>query len=113
MFDEEPAAIAERYHLLYDHIRQKHPYGSMFKSILFGDSKKFTPIQAADMLAYTTYHWQMKQQFPSESDSDFDVKPGFLRMIENTAADGSIYTEQALINLVAQEMINKANKGIM
>jgi len=114
VFDQEPPAIAERYLLLYDHIRAKHPYGNMLKSILFGDSGAFTPIQAADMLAYTTYHWQLRQQFPSESDFDFDfnVIPGFLRLIENTAADGGIYTEQALINLVAQELINKANKGM-
>lgn len=111
-FDEEPAQVAERYHLLYDHIRQKHPCGTMLKGIAFGDSKKFTPLQAADMLAYTSYHWQLKQQFPSESDFDFDVKPVFSRMIENTAADGGIYTEQALINLVAQELINTANKGM-
>lgn len=111
VFDEEPAPIAERYHALYDHIRKKHPFGAMLNGIAFGSSEKFTPIQAADMLAYTSYHWQLKQQSLSESDFDFPIIPGFLRLIENVAADGGIFTDHALGNLVAQELINEANKA--
>jgi len=111
LFDETPPAVALRYHELYQHIAAKHPHGDMLTGIAFGKSEQFTPLQAADMLAYTSYHWQLKRQFPSESDFDFPIIPGFLRLIENIAADGGIFTETALVTLVAQELINKANRA--
>lgn len=64
------------------------------------------------MLAYTTCHWHLKQASPKESDFDFPIVPGFLRLIENVAAEGGVYNERAMVNLILQERINRINKGL-
>jgi hypothetical protein len=110
VFDEAPAPTARRFLEQYDHIKQKHPYGKMLSGISFRSSEKLSPIQAADMLAYTTYYWQFKQLFPSDREFDFPVIPGFQRLIDNVASAGGIYNENAMRQLIAQETINKVNK---
>jgi hypothetical protein len=110
VFDEADKPVAERFHGLYNHLRLKHPHGNMLQSITFESSHRKAPLQAADMLAYTTYHWHLKQMFPNESDFDFPIVPGFLRLIQNVAAAGGIYNENAMAHLVLQERINRINK---
>ena len=111
LFDEAPAPMALRYHQLYTHMAAKHPHRETLSGIGSGKSEQFTAIQAADMLAYTSYRWTLKQHFPEESDFDFPIVPAFLRMIQNVAAEGGVFTETSLRTLVGQELINRVNKG--
>jgi Protein of unknown function (DUF3800) len=110
IFDEEPRRIAERYHHLYDHHCAKHPDGDMLTGISFAKSNEFSPIQAADLLAYTTYHWELKRRFPNLSDFDFPIIPGFLRLIETIAAAGGVYDDEAMSRLIVTAQINQANR---
>jgi len=111
VFDEEPPATAERFHYLYNHHRLKHPHGEMLAGITFASSKSLSPLQAADMLAYTTYHWELRKRFPNLSDFNFPIIPGFLRLIENVAADGGIYDDDGIDRLLLTLQINKANQA--
>jgi hypothetical protein len=110
VFDEEPPSIAERYHHLYNHHCAKHPHGDMLTGITFAKSHEFSPIQAADMLAYTTYHWELNRRFPGASDFNFPIIPGFLRLIESVAADGGVYDDEGIARLLLTLQINEANK---
>jgi Protein of unknown function (DUF3800) len=111
IFDEEPPNVAERYRRLYNHHCAKHPRGDMLTGISFARSRDLSPIQAADMLAYTTYHWELKRQFPGASDFNFPIIPGFLRLIEGVAADGGTYDDVGLGRLLITLRINEANKN--
>lgn len=110
LFDKVDPSVASRYYKLYAHTTDKHRHGGMLTGIAFGDSKEFTAIQAADMLAYTTYRYILKRHFPAEPEFEFPITAPFMRLIENVAADGGVFSETALITLVGQELINKVNK---
>lgn len=112
LFDDAPAEAALAYLRIYEHVKAKHRGGNILTGIGFGSSAKYIPLQAADILAYTTCQWLQKEHLHSKSNYDFPIIPGFMRMIEGIAATGGMFTEQAMINLIAQELINKANKGI-
>ena len=112
LFDQSDPEVALNYHRLYAHVRAKHRSASILTGITFGSSKKFTPLQAADMLAYTTCEWLVKEHFPAQSDFNFPILPAFMRMIENVAATGGMFSERAVMTLIGQELINKANKEI-
>jgi hypothetical protein len=99
MFDESPPSVALRFHQLYAHSAAKHRSGKILSRLRFGKSEKFTPIQAADMLAYTTCQYLMQEHFPKQLSKDefrFPILPAFLRLIENVAADGGMFTDRAL-----------------
>lgn len=110
VFDIASEPIVKRYLSLYSHTAAKHRYGEILNSISFVDSKKFTPIQVADMLSYTTYHWTAKQRYPSEVNLDFPIIEGFKRLIANVANDGGMFTATSLRTMVGQELINIANR---
>jgi hypothetical protein len=113
VFDESSnKATEDRFVGIFNHLKAKHPHGKMLTSITFEKSHTTSPLQAADMLAYTTCHWHWKQAFPEESDFDFPIIPGFMRLIENVAAEGGVYNERAMVNLIFQERINRINKDL-
>jgi hypothetical protein len=112
LFDEVDPSLVSRYNQLYDHTKAKHQRGSILTGIAFGKSEKFTPIQAADMLAYTTYRSILRLHFPSEPEFEFPINAPFMRLVENIATDGGVFSEKALMTLVGQVLINNINKGI-
>jgi hypothetical protein len=98
MFDQEPEHLAQRY-LAFSN-RYRRSFGHILEGIAFGDSRGFSPLQAADMLAYSTYRLEMQRRF-GESDGDFPVLPSFTRLLGNIAADGGGYDLESLKKLVA------------
>jgi hypothetical protein len=112
LFDDgETPEVERRYLDLYNHTKSKHEDGAMLTGMGFGDSVKFTPIQAADMLAYGSYHYQLRERWPGESDfKDFPILPPFQRLIENVAADGGVYDVEAMRRLAMTIRINAENR---
>jgi Protein of unknown function (DUF3800) len=104
--------ITQRLRQLYDHHELKHRSGHILKGITFGDSMKWAPLQAADLLAYATNRWYSEQFLGLQrSEYDFPIVPGFKRLIENTAhTQGGLFDKDSLIAMVAQELINKVNR---
>ena len=109
IFDEEPNHVAERFHRLYNHHCRNHHTGWILNGIAFEKSHKLTPLQAADMLAYTTYHVELKKRFSTLSDFDFPVVPGFIRLIENVAASGGVFDYENVRRLLLTRFIDEAN----
>lgn len=98
LFDEEPPHLAERYLAFNAEYRKR--FGHLLKGIGFGDSKKFSPLQAADMLAYSTYRLEVQRRFRVETERDFPVVPGFMRLLCNITAGGGGYDLESLKKLV-------------
>ncbi len=112
VFDETSRDVALDYQRLYAHVAAKYRAGNILAGFEFGKGEERVPLQAADVLAYTTSQWMLKQHFPSQGDFDFPIQPAFERMIEGVAADGGMFTERAIMTLVGQELINKTNKEL-
>ena len=112
IFDECPTNAALSYKRLYAHVAAKHRSGKILSGIGFGESEMHTPLQAADVLAYATGQWLLKEYLHSRNAYDFPILPAFERLIENVAAAGGMFSERAMMNLIGQELINKANKEI-
>jgi hypothetical protein len=91
------------YHSLYNEYAQRFPRGERLEqSLQFGDSASFPPIQAADLLSYTTLQWQMKRNFGTEL--DFPIIPAFMRMVKGmieNQPDGGGYDLESLQKLLA------------
>ncbi len=107
MFDQEPSEIAERYHAFANRYRSQ--FGNVLKGIAFGDSIKFTPLQAADMLAYSTYRLELERRFPDEREPDFPVLPCFKRVLSGVVAAGGGYDLASMKKLV--DLIKNKPKG--
>ncbi|MGA2078503.1 MAG: DUF3800 domain-containing protein [Terriglobia bacterium] len=100
IFDNEDEALAERYHALFNHYRHGYPLRQHLAGMAFVDSKKFTPIQAADVLAYTTMRLDLEKYYPAEREPWFPVLPAFLKIIEGMHIDGGGYDAEALASLI-------------
>ena len=62
--------------------------------------KKHSPLQAADILAYSTYQLAMENYFPRDAVPYFNVIPPFMRMLQGVVHDGGLYNAQALKALI-------------
>lgn len=90
LFDNENPVRTERIHAFSNIYRRKHKLEKWFSGVAFFDSVTFTPLQAADLLAYGTYRYSMKgQRFLQTPDQDFPVLPGFMRLIQNISIGGA------------------------
>jgi Protein of unknown function (DUF3800) len=96
--DSQDVKIFRRQHLLY------YAVSGMLNlyAIGFGDSVQFTPLQAADLLAYGTYQRAMKDLCPEFSEPYFPSIPVFNRLIEHVGGERAIYNDSALQGLLKQ-----------
>ena len=101
IFDNEDEALAERYHALFNHYKNDYPLRNHLAGMGFVDSEKFTPVQAADVLAYTTMRLDLEKYYPAEREPWFPVLPAFLEIIEGMHMDGGGYDAESLEQLVA------------
>jgi len=101
IFDVENEPQASEYLKLHNRYRTSVEFGPYLAGADFESSIEMLPLQAADLLAYGTYQWALKQRFPLMDEPDFSSIPAFLRMIKNISADGGIYTIEALRTLLA------------
>lgn len=62
--------------------------------------KKHSPLQAADVLAYSTYRLAITNYFPKDADHYFDVIPPFERMLQGIVYGGGLYDSDALNKLL-------------
>ena len=62
--------------------------------------KSESPLQAADILAYSTYQIAMQNIFPTDYVPHFNVIPLFSRLLEGIIHDGGLYDAVALESLM-------------
>jgi len=101
IFDEDNKPEADTYLDHHRYYKASAKYGAVLAGIGFDSSEQVLPLQAADLLAYGTYQWALKQRFPLD-EPDFSAIPAFERMIKNMKADGGIYDLVALRGLLVQ-----------
>jgi hypothetical protein len=102
LFDNENPTRSQRCHEFCDLYRTKFGFDKWLAGIGFGSSMKWTPLQAADLLAYGTYQFTMKR-YPQIREPDFPIMPGFLRMIEGVLHDGGGFDLDSM-KLLASEI---------
>lgn len=88
LFDNENPYVMDRCYGLAKVYQTRFGLQKWFAGIGFGDSARFTPLQAADLLAYGTYRFVRDRRYPRSSEPDFPIEPGFLRMIEGILLAG-------------------------
>jgi hypothetical protein len=101
-FDIEPNPAAEKYFAIYnEHTnRYLHKDDLATSKLLFMSRHDFPPLQAADLLAYTTYQWEMETYYPKNAEPCFPIIPAFLRMVRGIEPDGGRYNLEGLQGLV-------------
>ncbi|HEV3316800.1 MAG TPA: hypothetical protein VG488_07535 [Candidatus Angelobacter sp.] len=102
-FDNEPAPDGEEYHKIYNEYATRYPLSDTLacRSLNFASARDFPPLQAADVLAYTTYQWEMETYYPKDAEPYFPVIPAFLRMVKAIEPDGGRYNLEGLQSLIA------------
>lgn len=108
IFDDEKREVRERCFAFYDLYRERFVCHPWLGGIGFGQTAKYPPLQAADILAYCTYVHSM-QRYPELLEPDFPVQPGFLRLIHNIANDGGGFDLDSMKKL-AEEIRQRHSK---
>jgi hypothetical protein len=89
--------------------RTKFGFDKLLAGIMHGSSYKLTPLQAADLLAYGTYHYTMLR-FPEVRSPDFPILPGFERLISAIFTDGGGFDIDSMKALAAKIKTRRAEK---
>jgi hypothetical protein len=111
LFDNENPDVRVRYLEFLDLYKTRFGFGKWFAGIGFGESASFTPLQAADILAYCTYRLVMLR-YPEIREPDFPVLPGFQRMLEGVLTHGGGFDLESMKNLIANIRERHAKLGI-
>jgi hypothetical protein len=108
-FDIEPYPDGGEYLKLYGEYATRFSLSDTleYKSLNFTSGRDFPTLQAADLLSYTTYQWEMETYYPKDAEPYFPIIPAFLRMVKAIEPDGGRYNLDGLRKLVA---IIKAGK---
>lgn len=101
-FDIEPSLAAEKYLSIYADYTNRYLYKDNLatSALMFRSRHDFPPLQAADLLAHTTYQWEMETYYPSAVEPYFPIIPAFLRMVKAIEPDGGRYNFEGLQVLV-------------
>lgn len=86
LFDNENPENSKRILDFCGVYKGKFGFDKWLAGVGFGENVKFTPLQAADILAYCTYRFTMLR-YPDCPQFDFPVLPGFERMVRQTLHD--------------------------
>lgn len=100
IFDDENPVVRERCFAFYDLYRERFVCHPWMGGMGFGPSVTYPPLQAADMLAYSTYRFTMLR-YPQILEPDFPIVPAFRRMIEGVVNEGGGYDLECMKNLAA------------
>jgi hypothetical protein len=101
IFDDENPRTRNRCFSFYDLYRNRFVCDPWMAGIGFGSSVKFPPLQAADILAYSTFRFTMLR-YPNIPQPDFPVIPGFQRMIEGMLNEGGGFDLDSMKKLASQ-----------
>jgi hypothetical protein len=107
LFDKDNKDKEEKFSDFCNNYGRDYFQGESFAGYGFGDSKSFTPIQAADLLAFGTFHLGHVYHYPSEAEPHFPVVPAFWKLLVGLAGSpttspyGTIITLESVQKFVA------------
>jgi hypothetical protein len=82
LLDQDDSAREAHFSMFASIYMNAYYLGETFAGHGFGDSRKYTPLQAADLLAYGTHHLvQIVEAMPNYGRPDFPVIPAFWGML--------------------------------
>jgi Protein of unknown function (DUF3800) len=84
VFDNENPENVERFSEFCGIYRDHFGFGKWLAGIAFTDSVRYTPLQAADILAYCTYRYSVMERYPDAREFDFPILKGFERIVRET-----------------------------
>ena len=86
LLDQDDSTREEHFASFANIYMNAYYLGETFSAYGFGDSRKYTPLQAADLLAYGTHHLvQTVEAMPDYHRPDFPVIPAFWGMLTDMA----------------------------
>jgi len=100
IFEHSNRETENKFHELYADYRDGFRHGERLVGSPLFLEKKYPHLQAADLLAYSTYQLAMKNYFPREANPYFDVIPPFMRMLQGVMHDGGLYDAVAFESLI-------------
>jgi hypothetical protein len=59
-------------------------------------------LQAADMMAYSSYRFHMENEYPNEREPDFKITPLALRLVDNIKSVGDFWNHEKLMAIYEQ-----------
>jgi len=112
IFDQDDARREEYFFNFAQQYMATYHLGEIFAECGFADSRKVTPLQAADLLAYGTHHLcQVNQTLPQYRRPDFPIGPAFWSMLLDLADSPSTSPDGLLINADGlKELVQKVQK---
>jgi hypothetical protein len=60
-------------------------------SLRIGSSAEHHPLQAADMMAYSSFRFHMENRYPNQTAPDFKVTPLIQRLVEKMGSQGALW----------------------
>lgn len=118
IFDQDDKKKEEHFSELAQRYMATYFLGDAFAAYGFGDSRKFTPLQAADLLAFGTHHYaQMFESFRVQnlslySGTDFPIIPAFYNMLLRLAESPVTSPVGTLVSLPQlQELVRKVKNN--
>jgi hypothetical protein len=114
-FDEDSRKVEDKFAEFCRHYRSSFYLGDLIAGHGFASSRQFTPLQAADLLAYGTHHLAQLDFMPqSYAGSDFDILPAFWNMLLALAGSAATSPNRELIALDGlQELVRMVKNGEM
>lgn len=94
--DTEGPQIAEAALEVFRRYETSEMWGDALAGMGHASSLKFTPLQAADLLAYATYRYLMEKHYPEDELPYFPVLTVFDRILPDIAAKGGYFDDGAL-----------------
>jgi hypothetical protein len=109
LYDKANKPEADRFNQLCREYAGRFHLGDILHSWGQADSKSFTPLQAADLLAFGTLHLAQLNHCPGCVEPYFPTIPAFWNLLSKIATDGGIYDLDALNRLLPKV---RAKEGI-
>jgi hypothetical protein len=108
-FDNESPERAQKCHRLCDIYTKTFDYGKWLSGIGFCSSLEFTPLQAADLMAYGTYQFVMRR-CPDFRVPDFPINEGFERMLKGLRGGGAEFGLDAMRELAHEIQVKRKGR---
>jgi hypothetical protein len=115
LFDQDSKQVEEKFSDFCVNYAATFYLGDVFTAFGFGDSRKITPLQAADLLPYGTHHLAQSMFVPGYTAPDFPVKPALWEMLLALARRGhSTAPNGEVVDLVfLKELVRKVKNKEM
>jgi hypothetical protein len=116
LFDQDDSTREDYFARFIQQYKHSYYLSDAFSAFGFGDSRRVSPLQAADLLAYATHHLvQRDESMPGYHEPDFPVVKAFWNMLVDLALNPLTVPDGQAINLRGlKDLVQKVkNKQVL